>query len=165
MYADNMTDSMRRAIGETERRRAIQQKYNEEHGITPQTIRKAVRDLISISKEISREEVRFEKDPESMDARELTRLIADVEKQMRKAAADLNFEAAAELRDRMVELKKHLLEVENSSSSDGGDGDSGPDHNPEKKPENMHDTVRRAERAAKRGGRRKTAGRTEHRTR
>ena len=165
MYADNMTDSMRRAIGETERRRAIQQKYNEEHGITPQTIRKAVRDLISISKEISREEVRFEKDPESMDARELTRLIADVEKQMRKAAADLNFEAAAELRDRMVELKKHLLEVENSSSSDDGDGDSGPDHNPEKKPENMHDTVRRAERAAKRGGRRKTAGRTEHRIR
>ena len=160
MYADNMTDSMRRAIGETERRRAIQQKYNEEHGITPQTIRKAVRDLISISKEISREEVRFEKDPESMDARELTRLIADVEKQMRKAAADLNFEAAAELRDRMVELKKHLLEVENTSSSDDGDGDSGP----EDKPENMHDTVRRAERAAKRGGRRKTAGRTEHRT-
>ena len=100
-----------------------------------------------------------------MDARELTRLIADVEKQMRKSAADLNFEAAAELRDRMVELKKHLLEVENTSSSDDGDGDSGPDHNPEKKPENMHDTVRKAERAAKRGGRRKTAGRTEHRTR
>ena len=116
MYADNMTDSMRRAIGETERRRAIQQKYNEEHGITPQTIRKAVRDLISISKEISREEARFEKDPESMDAKELKKLIADVEKQMRKAAADLNFEAAAELRDRMIDLKKHLLEVENGLS-------------------------------------------------
>ena len=122
MYADNMTDSMRRAIDETERRRVLQQKYNEEHGITPQTIRKAVRDLISISREIIREEARFEKDPESMDAKELTKLIADVEKQMRKAAADLNFEAAAELRDRMVDLKKHLLEVENSSGENAGSG-------------------------------------------
>ena len=122
MYADNMTDSMRRAIDETERRRALQQKYNEEHGITPQTIRKAVRDLIFISREIIREEARFEKDPESMDAKELTKLIADVEKQMRKAAADLNFEAAAELRDRMVDLKKHLLEVENSSGENAGSG-------------------------------------------
>lgn len=111
MYADNMTDSMRRAIDETERRRAIQQKYNEEHGITPQTIRKAVRDLISISREISKEEARFEKDPESMDEKELKKLISDVEKQMRRAAADLNFEAAAELRDRLLDLKKHLLEV------------------------------------------------------
>ena len=178
MYADNMTDSMRRAIEETERRRAIQQKYNEEHGITPQTIRKAVRDLISISREISKEEVRFEKDPESMDAKELTRLIADVEKQMRRAAADLNFEAAAELRDRMVELKKHLLEVENGTASgresETGSGsgskaflagDSGVAAAPSgDKPANMHDTVRRAEKAARRGTRRKTAGRTEHRT-
>jgi excinuclease ABC subunit B len=172
MYADNMTDSMRRAIGETERRRAIQQKYNEEHGITPQTIRKAVRDLISISKEISKEEVRFEKDPESMDAKELTKLIADVEKQMRRAAADLNFEAAAELRDRMVELKKHLLEVENgisaaagsagfsAGSSDGSDR-TVPGDSPSA---SMHDTVRSAERSAKRGSRRKSSGRTERRT-
>ena len=112
MYADNMTDSMRRAIEETQRRRRLQNAYNEEHGITPQTIKKAVRDLITISKEIAQEEVRFEKDPESMDAGELKKLIADVEKKMRRAAADLNFEAAAELRDRMIELKKHLLKIE-----------------------------------------------------
>ena len=111
MYADTITDSMRRAIGETNRRRAVQKQYNEEHGITPQTIRKAVRDLISISREISREEMRFEKDPESMDLKELRSLIADVEKKMKRAAADLNFEAAAELRDRMRDLKKHELEI------------------------------------------------------
>jgi len=114
MYADNMTDSMRKAIEETQRRREIQQKYNEEHGITPQTIKKAVRDLISISKEIAQEEVRFEKDPESMTKKELEKLIADVQKKMQKAAADLNFEAAAELRDKMVELKRHLQEIEDS---------------------------------------------------
>ena len=111
MYADNMTDSMRKAIDETERRRKVQMKYNEEHGITPQTIRKAVRDLISISKEITKEQARFEKDPESMNLGELRKLIADVEKKMRRAAADLNFEAAAELRDKMLELKKHELEL------------------------------------------------------
>ena len=111
MYADNMTDSMKKAIDETERRRKVQMQYNEEHGITPQTIRKAVRDLISISKEITREQAAFEKDPESMNLGELRKLIADVEKKMRKAAADLNFEAAAELRDRMLELKKHELEL------------------------------------------------------
>ena len=111
MYADSITDSMQRAIGETNRRREIQQQYNEEHGITPQTIRKAVRDLISISKEITKEQAAFEKDPESMNLGELRKLIADVEKKMRKAAADLNFEAAAELRDRMLELKKHELEL------------------------------------------------------
>ena len=111
MYADNMTDSMKKAIGETERRRKVQMQYNEVHGITPQTIRKAVRDLISISKEITREQAAFEKDPESMNLGELRKLIADVEKKMRKAAADLNFEAAAELRDRMLELKKHELEL------------------------------------------------------
>ncbi|MBO5208366.1 MAG: excinuclease ABC subunit UvrB [Lachnospiraceae bacterium] len=112
MYADNMTDSMKAAISETNRRREIQQKYNEEHGITPQTIKKAVRDLISISKVIAKEEVRFEKDPESMDRKELEKLIKDVEKQMKKAAADLNFEAAVELRDRMVELKKILHDMD-----------------------------------------------------
>ncbi len=111
MYADNMTESMDRAIRETKRRRAIQMKYNEEHGITPATIKKAVRDLISISKAVSREEAKFEKDPESMNRGELEKLIEKVEKQMRRAAADLNFEAAAELRDQMTELKKHLLEV------------------------------------------------------
>lgn len=106
MYADTVTDSMQIAITETERRREIQEKYNEEHGITPQTIRKAVRDLISISKVIAKEEVRFEKDPESMSEKELAKLIKEIEKKMQKAAADLNFEAAAELRDKMLELKK-----------------------------------------------------------
>lgn len=112
MYADTVTDSMRNAIGETERRREIQKKYNEEHGITPQTIRKAVRDLISISKEIAKEETAFEKDPESMDREELEKLVDDVQKKMKRAAAELNFEVAAELRDKLIELKKHLLELE-----------------------------------------------------
>ena len=111
MYADTITDSMKKAIDETERRRKVQEKYNEEHGITPQTIRKAVRDLISISKEITKEQAAFEKDPESMNLGELRKLIAEVEKKMRRAAADLNFEAAAELRDRMIELRKHELEL------------------------------------------------------
>ena len=111
MYADTITDSMRKAIDETERRRKVQEKYNEEHGITPQTIRKAVRDLISITKEITKEQAAFEKDPESMNLGELRKLIEDVEKKMRRAAADLNFEAAAELRDRMIELRKHELEL------------------------------------------------------
>ena len=112
MYADNMTDSMKAAIGETERRRSIQQKYNEANGITPQTIKKAVRDLISISKVIAKEELRFEKDPESMSREELEKLIAKVQNQMKKAAADLNFEMAAELRDKMVELKTKLRELD-----------------------------------------------------
>ena len=112
MYADTMTDSMRNAITETNRRRRIQQKYNEEHGITPKTIQKAVRDLISISKTIAKEELRFEKDPESMSRQELEKLIKDVEKQMKKAASDLNFEAAAELRDRMVDLKGKLRDFD-----------------------------------------------------
>ena len=111
MYADNRTDSMKAAIGETERRRAIQQKYNEEHGITPQTIKKAVRDLISISKVVTKEEVSFEKDPESMSRKELEKCIADVQKKMQKAAADLDFETAAELRDKMIELKKQLNDM------------------------------------------------------
>ncbi len=108
MYADQITDSMRVAIEETERRRRLQQQYNEEHGITPQTIRKAVRDLISISKKVAKEEARFEKDPESMSAQELQKLIEDVQRRMKKAAAQLDFETAAELRDRMVELKRKL---------------------------------------------------------
>ncbi len=112
MYADQMTDSMRAAIDETNRRRALQQKYNEENQITPQSIKKAVRDLISISKVIAKEELQFEKDPESMGRKELVKLITQVEKQMKKAAADLNFEAAAELRDKMAELKKKLKELE-----------------------------------------------------
>ncbi|MDE6168262.1 MAG: excinuclease ABC subunit UvrB [Acetatifactor sp.] len=117
MYADTITDSMRAALDETNRRREIQMKYNEEHGITPQTIKKAVRDLISISKVIAKEEVQFEKDPESMDRKELEKLITEVQKRMQRAAADLNFEAAAELRDKMLELKKALAEIE------GKDGD------------------------------------------
>ncbi len=112
MYADTVTDSMRRAIEETERRRSIQEAYNEQHGITPQTIKKAVRDLIRISKKVAAEELRMEKDPESMSKTELEKLIQDVSKQMRKAAAELNFEAAAQLRDKMVELKQMYQEIE-----------------------------------------------------
>ena len=114
MYADTITDSMRITLDETARRRAIQQKYNEEHNITPQTIKKAVRDLISISKAVAKEEQTFAKDPESMDEKELKKLIVTVEKNMRKAAADLNFEAAAELRDKMTDLKKMLNDMTNA---------------------------------------------------
>ena len=114
MYADSMTDSMKRAIDETNRRREIQQKYNEEHGITPQTIKKAVRDLISISKAAEASDEDFRKDPESMDAKELGKLAKELEKKMRQAAAELNFEEAARLRDRMKEVKIMLLEIENS---------------------------------------------------
>ena len=112
MYADMMTDSMRIAIDETMRRRSMQQKYNEEHGITPTTIKKAVRDLISISKEVAETEDKMMKDPESMSTKELEKLIKDMTKQMRKAAAELNFEAAAELRDKLVDLKKMLNDLE-----------------------------------------------------
>ena len=108
MYADVMTDSMDKAISETNRRRKIQEEYNEAHGITPQTIKKAVRDTISISKEIASEERRFEKDPESMSRKELERLILKIEKQMRKAAAELDFETAAELRDKLKEMRASL---------------------------------------------------------
>ncbi len=111
MYADMITDSMRQAIDETKRRRKIQMRYNKEHGITPRSIHKAVRDLISISKKAAAEELRMEKDPESMSREELEKLIGDVTKKMKKAAAELNFEAAAELRDKMTELKKHLQEM------------------------------------------------------
>ena len=112
MYADVMTDSMKKAIQETERRRSIQEAYNKEHGITPMTIKKAVRDLITVSKAVAETEVKLKKDPESMSRKELMKLIAQVEKQMRAAAADLNFEQAAELRDKMLELKKNLQELE-----------------------------------------------------
>ena len=111
MYADVMTDSMRLAIDETMRRRALQEKYNQEHGITPKTIKKAVRDLISISKAVAETEDKMMKDPESMSKKELEKLIAQVKKQMQAAAADLNFEMAAQLRDKMVELKKNLEEL------------------------------------------------------
>ena len=112
MYADVMTDSMRKAIQETERRRGIQEAYNKEHGITPTTIKKAVRDLITVSKAVAETEAKLKKDPESMNRKELTRLITKVEKQMREAAASLNFEQAAELRDKMIELKKNLEELD-----------------------------------------------------
>ena len=111
MYADKMTDSMKNAIGETERRRAIQQEYNEAHGITPTTIKKAVRDLISVSKKVAEEELNFKKDPESMSREELEKLIADIQKKMKKAAGDLNFELAAQYRDQMVQLKTMLQEL------------------------------------------------------
>lgn len=111
MYADKITDSMRMALQETERRRGIQQKYNEEHGITPTTIQKSVRDLISVSKKVAKEEMNFKKDPESMNKDELVKLVADIQKKMQKAASDLNFEAAAEYRDKMVELKNMLRDL------------------------------------------------------
>ena len=111
MYADTITDSMRKAIDETERRRRIQQKYNEEHGITPTTIKKAVRDLIAISKAVENPHAADTKDPESMDEKELKKLAKELEKKMRQAAAELNFEEAANLRDRMIEVKKMLLDI------------------------------------------------------
>ena len=112
MYADVMTDSMRNAIEETNRRREIQEAYNKEHGLTPTTIKKAVRDLIAVSKAVAETEVKLKKDPESMSKKELKNLISQLEKQMRQAAADLNFEQAAELRDKMIELKKNLADAE-----------------------------------------------------
>ena len=112
MYADTVTDSMRMAIEETKRRREIQMKYNEENGITPQTIKKAVRDLISISKKVDTSELQLEKDPESMSKEELEKLIGSITKKMKKAAAELNFELAAELRDKLIELKKAFNEIE-----------------------------------------------------
>lgn len=112
MYADTITDSMRVAIEETKRRRQIQQRYNEEHGITPTTIKKAVRDLIAISKAVENDCFTDTKDPESMDEKELKKLSKELEKKMRQAAAELNFEEAARLRDRMVEVKKLLLDME-----------------------------------------------------
>ncbi|MBQ9065397.1 MAG: excinuclease ABC subunit UvrB [Blautia sp.] len=111
MYADVMTESMKKAVDETNRRRELQENYNKEHNITPTTIKKAVRDLIAVSKAVAATEVKLSKDPESMDRKELEKVIKDVEKQMRAAAADLNFEQAAELRDKMLELKKHLQEL------------------------------------------------------
>lgn len=112
MYADKITDSMRVAIDETKRRREVQQQYNEEHGITPTTIQKSVRDLIAISKKVAAEEMEFDKDPESMSRKELEKLIEDIQKKMKKAAAELNFEAAAEYRDKMVTLKNMLREID-----------------------------------------------------
>ena len=111
MYADTITDSMKAALEETNRRREIQMKYNEEHGITPQTIKKAVRDLISISKVIAKEEMQFERDAEEMDREELEKHIGQIKKKMEKAAAELNFEAAAEYRDRLIELKNMLRDM------------------------------------------------------
>ena len=112
MYADTITDSKRRALDETNRRRTIQEAYNEEHGITPQTIRKAVRDLISISKEVKKEDsITAEKDLESMSKKELEKLAVQVQKKMKAAAAELNFEEAVVLRDQMIEIKKILNEL------------------------------------------------------
>ena len=112
MYADSITDSMKAAIDETSRRREIQQKYNDDQGITPQTIKKAVRDLISISKAAAAGDGDLKKDPESMDAKELDKLAKELTKKMRQAAAELNFEEAARLRDRMKEIRQMLLELE-----------------------------------------------------
>ncbi len=112
MYADKMTDSMKKALDETKRRREIQKQYNEEHGITPQTIKKAVRDLIRISSKADNEGINDNKDPESMSKEELQKAIAKIMKKMNQAATELNFELAASLRDQMIEYKKHLQEIE-----------------------------------------------------
>ena len=120
MYADRMTDSMAKAISETERRRTVQHKYNEEHGITPTTVHKAVRDLISISKKVEHVDLIKEKDLESMSKKELEALVNKVSKEMHTAAAELNFEKAAELRDKLIELKKELLGLEGDSSNQKG---------------------------------------------
>lgn len=112
MYADKITDSMRVAIDETARRRKVQEEYNKEHGITPTTIQKSVRELIAISKKVAKEEMEFITDPESMNKKQLEKLIADIQKKMQKAAIELNFEAAAEYRDRMVSLKNMLRDID-----------------------------------------------------
>ena len=112
MYADNMTDSMRLAIEETKRRREIQEAYNEEHGIIPKTIEKPVRDLISISQKADTSELQMEKDPESMSRQELEKAAEKLNKKMKKAAAELDFETAAVLRDQLVEIKKALNDLE-----------------------------------------------------
>ena len=111
MYADKITDSMCVAIEETERRRGVQEAYNKAHGITPQTIRKSVRELIAISKKVAADEMKYAKDPESMSKAELEKTIADIQKKMQKAAAELNFEAAAEYRDKMITLKNMLRDL------------------------------------------------------
>ena len=112
MYADHQTDSMKKAISETTRRREIQNQYNEANGITPRTIQKAVRDLIRISKKAENETYSLEKDMESMSKKELEAVIKKMSKEMHTAAADLNFEKAAELRDKILELKRELLNLE-----------------------------------------------------
>ncbi|MCR5655810.1 MAG: excinuclease ABC subunit UvrB [Lachnospiraceae bacterium] len=117
MYADSITDSMKAALDETARRRQIQQAYNEEHGITPESIHKAVRDLISITKAVAKEDIEMAKSPESMSKEEIEKLIEQTQKKMKKAAAELNFEAAAELRDRMLELKLHLENAKSDAKS------------------------------------------------
>lgn len=112
MYADTITDSMNRAITETNRRRQVQDAYNKEHGITPATVKKAVRDLIRITKKAEDSSYRIDKDPESMSKQELEKLIKAINKKMMTAAAELNFELAAELRDQLIEMKKELLNME-----------------------------------------------------
>ena len=111
MYADTITDSMRNAIDETNRRRSIQKKYNEEHGITPQTIRKAVREVMRISKKVEAAAFDVEKDLESMSPKEIEAVLKKLQKKMTAAAADLNFELAAQLRDQIIEIKKEMESV------------------------------------------------------
>ena len=112
MYADTMTESMEKAISETKRRRSIQEAYNKEHGITPKTIEKKVREVIAISKTVARDEMAEGKAPEEMSEKELKELIKKIRGKMESAATDLNFELAAEYRDRMVELKNMLREMQ-----------------------------------------------------
>ena len=112
MYADVVTDSMDKAISETNRRREIQMQYNEVHGITPQTIKKAVRDIVRITKKVEASDFDLEKDMESMNRKELEIVVKKLQKKMQAAAADLNFEEAAALRDQMVMVKKQIQDME-----------------------------------------------------
>ena len=112
MYADQWTDSMKKAISETERRRNLHMAYNAEHGITPKTIQKEIRDLIRISKKVEVESLDLDKDPESMSKAELEKTIQEVKKKMHTAAAELNFEMAAQLGDQLIALKQQLLDIE-----------------------------------------------------
>ncbi|MBA4495326.1 excinuclease ABC subunit UvrB [Paenactinomyces guangxiensis] len=106
MYADTITESMRKAIDETERRRQIQMEYNQKHGITPQTIRKKVRDVIEATK-VAEESAEYNVSSESkkLSRKERQKLIEQLEKEMKTAARELQFERAAELRDLIMELK------------------------------------------------------------
>ena len=111
MYADSVTDSMKRALDETNRRRKIQADYNAAHGITPQSVKKAVRELMTISRAVEAgSHESDEKDIESMNTRELKALESALNKKMRAAAAELNFEEAISLRDRLAEIRRNLYD-------------------------------------------------------
>jgi len=111
LYADVITDSMHNAVAETQRRREIQQQYNEEQGIIPKTIEKKVYDIIQATKAVDeKQKFGFDKAPESMSQKELETQIQKLQKEMKRAATELQFERAAELRDKIEELKKAMID-------------------------------------------------------